>query len=133
MEILQIRHLFFGGALAALSACSTVMGGSNHMIDDGQTFAIKPSERVTLADRSQLYYVRVVADSRCPPGAQCIRAGDAEIALQWTTSTGTTQDFSLKTPPERPQTHDLGDRRLTLLSLAHGETPQAQFRIERLD
>ncbi|MFS8063552.1 MAG: hypothetical protein ACMG5Z_03090 [Luteimonas sp.] len=94
---------------------------------------MRPAESVTFADHSQLRYVRLVADSRCPPDVQCIRAGDAEIALQWTPATGITQDFSLKTPPEQPYSRDLGALRLTLLSLDRGEAPQAQFRIEHID
>ena len=103
------------------------------MIEDGQSFSMGPAESVTLADHSQLRYVRLVADSRCPPDVQCIRAGDAEIALQWTPATGATQDFSLKTPPEQPHSRDLDRRRLTLLSLDRGDAPQAQLRIDRIN
>lgn len=104
------------------------------MIDDEQSFSMNPGEHVMLADHSQLRYVRLVADSRCPPGVQCIRAGDAEIALQWVPQAGAAQDFGLKTPaPAQPQSRGLGTRRLTLLSLARGEAPQAQLQIERID
>ena len=131
MATQHLRSILAGCGLAAMAACTTVMGGSDRMIDDGQTFAMQPGEQVALADHSRLRYVRLVADSRCPPGVQCIRAGDAEIALQWTPEGGASQDFSLKTPPEQPQSRDLGARRLTLLSLGRGEAPQAQFRIDR--
>ena len=103
------------------------------MIEDGQSFSMGPAESVTLADHSQLRYVRLVADSRCRPDVQCIRAGDAEIALRWTPATGPGQDFSLKTPPEQPHSRDLGARRLTLVSLGRGEAPEAQFSIESID
>lgn len=131
--IWQIQQLIAGSALA-LAACTTVVGGNERMINDGQTFSINAGEQVMLADHSLLRYVRVVADSRCPPGAQCIRAGDAELALQWTPQGSSAQDFSLKTPPpEQPQSRDLGTRRLTLLSLARGDAPQAQLKIERIN
>ena len=133
MSMLHIRCFLIAGTLA-LAACATAAGGSARMIGDGQSFSMRPAESVTLADHSQLRYVRLVADSRCRPDVQCIRAGDAEIALQWTPATGAMQDFSLKTPPpEQPQSRDLGARRLTLLSLDRGEAPQAQFRIEYID
>ena len=133
MSMPYIRCFLVAGTLA-LAACTTVAGGSGRVIGDGQSFSMRPAETVTLADHSQLRYVRLVADSRCRPDVQCIRAGDAEIALQWTPATGATQDFSLKTPPpEQPQSRDLDGRRLTLLSLDRGEAPQAQFRIDRID
>ena len=133
MSMLHIRGFLVAGTLA-LASCATAAGGSARMIGDGQSFSMRPAESVTFADHSQLRYVRLVADSRCRPDVQCIRAGDAEIALQWTPATGAMQEFSLKTPPpEQPQSRDLGTRRLTLLSLDRGDAPQAQFRIEHID
>ena len=133
MANLYLRSLLAGCGLVVMAACTTVMGGNDRMIDDGQTFAMQPGQPVMLADHSRLRYVRLVADSRGPPYVQCIRAGDAEIALQWTPEGAASQDFSLKTPPEQPQSRELGERRLTLLSLGRGEAPQAQFRIDRND
>jgi hypothetical protein len=132
MSMLHIRGFLVAGTLA-LASCATTAGGSARMIGDGQTFSMRPAESVTFADHSQLRYVRLVADSRCRPDVQCIRAGDAEIALQWTPATGAAQDFSLKTPPEQPHSRDLGARRLTLVSLGRGEAPEAQFSIESID
>jgi hypothetical protein len=133
MSMQHIRGFLAVGTLA-LVACATTAGGNVRMIGDGQSFSMRPAESVTFADHSQLRYVGLVADSRCRPDVQCIRAGDAEIALQWTPATGAMQDFSLKTPPPvQPQSRDLGARRLTLLSLDRGEAPQAQFRIESID
>ena len=133
MPMPNIRGFLVVGTLA-LAACATAAGGGARMIGDGQSFSMRPAESVTLADHRQLRYVRLGADSRCRPDVQCIRAGDAEIALQWTPATGAMQDFSLKMPPpEQPQSRDLGARRLTLLSLDRGEAPQAQFRIEYID
>jgi len=128
----HVRYLLAASTLA-LAACATVAGGGVRMIEDGQSFSMAPAQGVTLADHSQLRYVRLVADSRCPPDVQCIRAGDAEIAMQWTPATGSSQDFSLKTPPEQPQSRDLGARRLSLLSLGRGDAPQAQFRVDRIN
>lgn len=134
MATQPLRHLLAGSALAALAACAAVLGGNDRMIDDGQAFSMRPGERMLLTDHSQLRYLRLVADSRCPPGVQCIRAGDAEVAFQWTPPDGTTQDFSLKTPPPaQPQSRELGTRRLTLQTLARGAAPQAQLRIELVD
>ena len=131
-----LRNLLAGGILATLAACTTMAGdmnGMGGMITDGQTFQLKPGAQVMLADHSELQYVRLVNESRCMPNVQCIRAGDAEIAMRWMPASGGADEFSLKIPPPAgPQTHDAGGRRLTLLSLDRGDAPQAQFRIERM-
>lgn len=100
------------------------------MIDDGQEFAMHPGEQVTLGDHSTLRYVRVTNDSRCPPGVKCIWAGDAEVAFEWTATDSAEQAFSLHTGKD-PKQQTVGERRLTLSSLARGDSPEAQLRIER--
>jgi hypothetical protein len=100
------------------------------MIDDGQTFTMHAGERVALADSSTLRYVRVINDSRCPPGVQCIWAGDAEVAFEWTSGSGAVTSFSLHTGKD-PRQQVVGERRLTLTSLARGDAPAAELRIDR--
>ena len=99
------------------------------MVNDGQEFSIHPGEQVTLADHGNLRYVRVVNDSRCPPGVKCIWAGDGEVAFEWTPVTGTMQAFSLHTGKD-PKQLAMGARQLTLVSLARGAAPQAQLRVD---
>ncbi|WP_159017671.1 hypothetical protein [Cognatiluteimonas profundi] len=99
------------------------------MIEDGQSFAMHPGESVTLADNSALRYLRVVNDSRCPPGVQCIWAGDAEVAFEWKPAGGGMTAFSLHTGKGAKQ-QVLGERTLVLVSLARGDAPEAQLRIE---
>ena len=121
----------------ALSACATQAqtapsepghpGAS--MIQDGQTFSMHTGETVTLADHSALRYVRLVNDSRCPPGVQCIWAGDAEVAFEWTPANGAADAFSLHTGKD-PRSHDLAGRRVSLVSLERGEAPTAQLRVD---
>jgi hypothetical protein len=127
------RPALSAGVLATLAACTIVSangGNGGRMIDDGQEFAMHPGEQVSLADHSTLHYVRVTNDSRCPPGVKCIWAGDAEVALQWTATNAAAQAFSLHTGKD-PKQQIVGERRLTLLSLARGDAPEAQLRIER--
>lgn len=133
-----LRPVLTAGMLAALAACATVAassgntsaGNGGRMIDDAQEFSLHVGEQVTLADHSTLRYLRVVNDSRCPPGVQCIWAGDAEVAFEWMGAAAATQAFSLHTGKE-PRMQMIGERRLTLLSLARGDMPEAQLRIER--
>lgn len=128
------RPTLTAGMLATLAACTTVSAGGGNggrMIEDGQEFSMHSGEQVTLGDHSTLRYVRVVSDSRCPPGKQCIWAGDAEVAFAWTGANAAMQPFSLHTSKD-PKMQTAGERRLTLLSLAWGEAPEVQLRIERL-
>lgn len=129
----KIPSILLACGLMSMTACATQATGGNRggrMIEDGQTFTMHAGEQVTLADASALRYVRVTNDSRCPPGVQCIWAGDAEVAFEWTSASGATTAFSLHTGKD-PKQQVLGERRLTLGSLARGEAPDAELRIER--
>lgn len=124
----------FAAACLVLAACTGVAanggsGRSNPMIADGTDFSMRLGDTVALADRSTLHYLRLVNDSRCPPDVQCIWAGDAEIAFEWRGGAGARDAFSLHTTVGDKQ-HRLGDRVLTLQSLARGDAPQARLRIE---
>jgi hypothetical protein len=114
-----------------IAACSTPSAGASDQrtVADGEAFAMAAGERVALADRSTLHYVRVTNDSRCAPGRQCVWAGDAEVVFEWTAGTGTPESFSLHTG-RGDRSKDLGGRRLTLVSLAQGANPEAQLKLE---
>lgn len=93
-------------------------------------------EAATLQDGSQLRYLRLVNDSRCPPGVQCIWAGDAEIALRWQPVRGQALEATLHTNPmpERGSTDALlGPWHLRLESLERGVAPKATLRIAPTD
>ena len=129
----RIRPILLACGLMSMTACATQAIGANpggRMIEDGQTFTTHAGERVTLADSSTLRYVHLSNDSRCPPGVQCIWAGDAEVAFEWTSGSGAVTAFSLHTGKE-PKQEVLGERRLTLTSLARGDAPDAELRIDR--
>lgn len=106
-------------------------GGEPGMIADGADFTMQPGQSVTLADHSHLRYLRMVNDSRCPPDVQCVWAGNAELAFEWKPSDGGAQAFSLNTG-QGDKDHVLGQRRLTLVSVASGAVPAAQLRIQRV-
>jgi hypothetical protein len=99
-----------------------------------RTFVLGVGDTATLEDGSHLSYLRLVNDSRCPPGVQCIWAGDAEIALRWQPAHGPAQDASLHTNPlpERGSTDAiLGTWRIRLESLERGVAPKATLRVTR--
>lgn len=129
----KFRSILLVCGLMSMTACATqTVGGSpgGRMIQDGQTFTMHAGERITFADASALRYVRVTNDSRCPPNVQCVWAGDAEVAFEWTSGKGAVTAFSLHTGKD-PKQQTLGERRLTLTSLARGEAPDAELRIDR--
>jgi hypothetical protein len=113
----------------SLTACASVAGGSEPAIADGADFRMQAGQTVTLADNSRLRYVRVVNDSRCPPDVQCVWAGDAIVAFEWSPAGGTAQGFELHTGLE-PRSHAIGARQLVLKSLARGAEPAAELRVD---
>ena len=118
--------------LGLFGACTTVTADprtGGNVINDGQDFSMVPGGQVNLQDHSTLRYVRIVNDSRCPPGVQCIWAGDAEVAFTWVPASGPLQSFSLHTGKD-PKSQAIGARRLTLAALARGASPQAELRVD---
>lgn len=98
---------------------------------DGATVELVPGQSASLPD-GKLRYIRIVNDSRCPPNVQCVWAGDAVIALQWTPSTGSGKAVELHLNPSAgTQQADLSTRRVTFVGLqAQGTTASLHF--ERL-
>ena len=113
----------------SLTACASVAGGSKPAIADGADFRMHAGQTVTLADNSRLRYVRVANDSRCPPDVQCVWAGDAIVAFEWSPAGGRAQGFELHTGLE-PRSHAIGVRQLVLKSLERGAEPEAELRVE---
>ena len=116
----------------SLAACasSTAGGGSDGAkVADGASFAMQPGQSVTLADDSHLRYLRLINDSRCPPDVQCVWAGDAIVAFEWSPPGGTAQQFELHTGKD-PRSHAIGSRRVSLESLERGDAPAATLVVE---
>lgn len=115
----------------SLAACASATHGGDRAqaVADGSTFALPMGGRVALADGGALRYVRLVKDSRCAPDVQCVWAGDAVIAVEWTPESGGAQAFELHTGLE-PRSKTLGARMVTLVSLDRGDAPEAQLKIE---
>lgn len=112
-------------AASALPGCAS---GDVRAAPLGQPVTLQVGERVALPGDASLRYVGVTADSRCPPGVQCIRAGDADVAFEFTSPAGTAVPVSVNIP-EAP-TARIGKWQLTLLSLESGEAPQATVQVD---
>lgn len=127
MWLLQnLPALLLATATGAASGCAT--GGARNATPGDAPFQLAPGDIVTLPDAATLRYVRVAADSRCPPDVQCIRAGDADVVFEFTPRGGAPIQVDVNLP-EAPRAL-LGAWRLHLLSLEFGEAPRAQVRID---
>lgn len=122
----------------AMLILATALGGCAHPYNvgiaaaDGSTVALDPGQTASLAS-GRLRYVRVVADSRCPPDVQCVWAGDAAIKLQWTGNAGDARTVTLHSNPQAGENAaTLGGRKVSFAALARG-TPRASLRIDRAD
>ena len=115
-------------AAGALPGCAS---GDVRTATLGQPITLQVGEQVALPGDASLRYVGVTADSRCPPGVQCIRAGDADVVFEFTPSAGSAVPVSVNIP-EAP-TAPIGKWQLTLLSLEFGEAPQATVQVDPAD
>ena len=122
-------------ACTLLAACQSP--GAGRLAAAPGEYRLQAGESLTLPDRSQLTYVRLVADSRCRPDVVCIRAGDADIELQWKPAAGTAQVQLLNSDPRNLQgaAHSarLGDWQVTLKALDWHEPPVATLTVARAE
>lgn len=123
-------------ALACLVSCAagTLPGcasGDVRTATPGQPIALQTGERISLPGDAALRYIGVSADARCPPGMQCIRAGDADVAFEYTPAGGAPVAVGLNFP-ESPAAR-LGEWQLRLLSLEFGEAPAATVQVDPVD
>lgn len=119
---------------AVVSGCATDAGepgNQSGQYTPGGAVTLQPGGRVVLPDGAGLRYVEVMADSRCPPGVNCIRAGDAEVRFELETASGDVWPLTLNLP-DRP-TSTVGNWRVELQQLAFGEAPPATVRVEGLE
>ncbi len=128
--MLRPLPMFASLALTGLLAACAYPYNVGVKVADGTTVALMPSQSASLPD-GLLRYVRLVNDSRCKPGVQCVWAGDAVIELHWAPAVGPARNVSLHLNPQAgPQTAKLDTREVTFTHLAHPQ-PQASLRIDR--
>lgn len=141
----MIRHLTLALlCLAMTTACSSA--GSNtgkssgdgagigpgasdvRQVVPGQPIDMVPGDRVGLPDQSTLRYVEVESDSRCPPGVQCIQAGEARLQFELTRA-GVAAERAIVVSG-KPAPTRLGAWNLHLLALDFSDAPKATLRID---
>ena len=124
-----MRTLTSFAFILALAACTTTGAQPVNTVADGSSITLAPGQSAALADNSRIDYLKLVSDSRCPPGVQCVWAGDGTIALRWTPATGAAQDFELHTTLD-PKSFVAGARTITLHALERGDAPKATLQVD---
>ena len=94
----------------------------------GQPMVLRPGDSVSLPDAAVLRYIGVSADSRCRPDVQCIRAGDADVALEYSARGAASRSITINT--DAPAA-DVSGWRLRLLSLEFGAAPRVTLQVDR--
>lgn len=115
---------------SALAACA-ISPAAGITVKDGARVDLLPGQSARLDDGSTVHYARLVNDSRCPPDAQCVWAGDAEIALEWHTGNPPAQAVSLHTNTSvGPDRVRLGTREIQLTALTRDDA-RATLRVSQ--
>lgn len=90
---------------SAFAACSMAEPSPVQVVDVGQPFTLRPGEVARVGSGLSIEFEGVTADSRCPKGEQCVRAGDATVRIGLRLAPGVRQVAELKTaagaPPAR--------------------------------
>lgn len=124
-----MRTLLTAAALLLAGCQSAGSAGAANTATVPGDHSMRLGESLALPDGSQLTYIRVVADSRCRPDVQCIRAGDADIEFRWRPTTGDADSATLNSDPtnqqKAPNEARFGDWRVRLKSLDWQAPPAA--------
>lgn len=107
---------------------SNATGDTSPDYTPGSAATLQPGGQLVLPDSTRLRYVGVVADSRCPPGVQCIRAGDADVRFEVTPASGQPQVLTLNIP-EHPAATVAGWQ-VRILDLAFDEAPPVTIQVD---
>jgi hypothetical protein len=87
-------------------------------IEQGQDFSLKAGESAqTLDGALRIGFDGVTADSRCPKGEQCIRAGDANALVWIQQGAGPKETRELRTAPDAAQSGRVLDHFIRLVRL----------------
>lgn len=105
--------------ILAFVACATASSGNPASPTDAsldQPFKLSPGASVVIkAETLEVGFDRVLSDSRCPRGVNCIVAGEATVRVWLSKSATTREDRELKTPGAEEAVY--GAYRIKLVSL----------------
>lgn len=105
-------------ASLAWTACSLAGPGAPVPIELGKPFSLRPGESARVDGGAlRIGFVGVVADSRCPKGAQCVWAGDATVQIWVQQGAGPRESHALHTATGAAQVARVPGHELRLLRL----------------
>lgn len=116
-------RLLLGVVLTGLAACAS----SGQQAPLGQPLVLSPGEQLKLPDARVLLYLGVTNDSRCPADAQCVRAGDADVAIAITAPGSQARSTAINTASPEVE---IGRWHLRLLSLDAGPQPRLTLQVD---
>lgn len=128
-------RIFLFAALLTMAACQSPGVDRSSAASVPSDHTLRIGQSLSLPDGSSLTYVRVVADSRCRPDVQCIRAGDADLEFRWAPVAGSARVATLNSDASNqqraPNSTQLGEWQVALKSLDWQEPPVATVSISR--
>lgn len=105
-------------ASLAWTACSVAGPSTTARIEQGQDFSLRAGESGQTRDGAlTIGFEGVTADSRCPKGEQCIRAGDATVRVWIQQGSSPKETRELRTAPEAAQSARVLDQFIRLIRL----------------
>lgn len=109
--------------ISGLAACAS----AGRALTPGQPTTLRQGQSVVLPDTAILGYLGVGADSRCRPDVQCIRAGDADVLLEFSAPGAAKRSITINT--DSPAAI-VGQWRVQLLSLEFGPSASATLQVD---
>lgn len=89
---------------------------------------MKVGESVSVAGAGlSVTFTALVSDSRCPPGVQCIQAGNAVITVALARPGSAPVTLTLRT--DGPKSARSGNRSVELITVSRGQAPVAQLKV----
>jgi len=116
LRVVRLRATLLAMALVGV-ACSPA-GWRPAAASEPQTFVLRPGESALSADGAvRVGFEGVSADSRCPKGERCVRAGDATARVWLQHGAGLRLAFDLHTAPGPAQAARSATHEVFLLQL----------------
>lgn len=127
---MKSRFVVLAFAAAALTACAHAGpgGAAPRQAVPGQPTALARGDSLALPDGARLRFAAVSADSRCPPKLQCVWAGDAVLAFEFTAADGARTSLSFNTVSD-PR-HSAGAWTIEVQGLDFADPPNATLKID---
>ncbi|RMG80851.1 MAG: hypothetical protein D6714_13925 [Bacteroidetes bacterium] len=99
----------------------------------GQPFDLKINEKASLRDGDlEVEFVRILEDSRCPEGVNCVQAGQVRVQITTTTAGNTqTAEMTLRGKEDAGTSTRAGDYAIELAGVS--PYPQGSTRIDPKD